>query len=81
MSDNVEQPVVTEPVVASKPQFNFIKFWTKGSGNLTSHSGGLSQGQVDFLKGLTVGDRLVMYKENDGSYTLKRFKRENEMRR
>lgn len=86
MNDNTQEVVVTQneqPVTQeqTKYDFQFVRFWVKDSGNLTSHSKGLTPGQVEFFKSLVVDDRLVMYKERDGSYTLKRFKRENELKR
>ncbi len=55
-----------------------VNFWVNKSGNLNSHHTGLSQEQVDSLKSLKVGDRLVVWQENkrrketDPHYVLKR---------
>lgn len=55
-----------------------ISFWSKESGNLMSHSGGLTNEQIQALKELKEGDRLILWhnkreKESDSSYTLKKF--------
>lgn len=38
-----------------------ISFWKKETGNMMTHSGGLTQEQVEFLQGLKKGDRLLMF--------------------
>lgn len=54
-----------------------VNFWVNKVGNLNSHHQGLSQEQVDALKSLKVGDRLVMWeekkrsKETDPHYVLR----------
>lgn len=62
-----------------------VSFWKKESQNLMSHGKGLTQDQVDALKELKVGDRLIIWKndrktdESHSDYALKVFeKREKE---
>ncbi len=38
-----------------------IAFWKKESGNFMNHSQGLSVEQIEFLKSLKPGDRLIIY--------------------
>lgn len=45
-----------------------IIFWKKESGNYMSHGKGLSQDQVDILKKLKVGDRLIIYTRDEKEY-------------
>lgn len=53
-----------------------VPFWSKETGNLMSHANGLTPEQVEYLKTLEVGDRLIMwFNKIDGpskpSYNLK----------
>jgi len=41
-----------------------IPFWTKHTGNLLSHPNGLTEEQVESLKQLRVGDRLIIWDEH-----------------
>jgi len=55
-----------------------IKFWSKDSGILMSHSTGLTNEQVQMFRELREGDRLVLWhnkrvRQTDPSYTLKRY--------
>lgn len=38
-----------------------IPFWSKETGNLMSHKTGLTPEQIEYLKQLKVGDRLIMW--------------------
>jgi hypothetical protein len=60
-----------------------IGFWSKESGNLLSHSTGLTAEQVTFLKQLKPGDRLILWLNTNedsrtANYTLKVFKSKKE---
>ena len=53
-----------------------IAFWSKETGNLMSHTKGLTMEQVQELKSLKEGDRLILWhntreKDSDSSYTMK----------
>lgn len=55
-----------------------VSFWSKESGNFLSHSKGLNEEQVEYLKKLKVGDRLILWKndkkkETDSNLTMKVF--------
>lgn len=55
-----------------------IALWEKDSGNALSHSQGLNAEQVEALKALKVGDRLIMFKntregETQPDFNLKQF--------
>ncbi len=55
-----------------------IAFWSKDTGNLLSHSKGLTAEHIQALKELKEGDRLILWlnkreKDSDSSYTLKVF--------
>lgn len=55
-----------------------IGFWVKETGNLMSHGEGLLQHQIDALKELKPGDRLILWKNEVGStsnYTFKVYKK------
>lgn len=41
-----------------------IPFWRKDSGSIMTHQQGLTQDQLDALKELKVGDRLILWLEN-----------------
>lgn len=56
-----------------------ISFWIKETGNMLSHTSGLSKEQIEALQSLKEGDRLILWKnesknENTPNYTLKVFK-------
>jgi len=56
-----------------------IPFWSKETGNLMSHSNGLTPEQVEYLKQLKVGERLILWfnkteNANQPSYTMKVFR-------
>lgn len=56
-----------------------IAFWLKDSGNALSHGQGLTKEQVEALKDLKEGDRLIMFSNKEGgetrpNYSLKVFK-------
>lgn len=56
-----------------------VSFWSKETGNLMSHTAGLTPEQIIALKGLKQGDRLILWlntreKDSDASYTLKVYK-------
>lgn len=56
-----------------------IGFWKKETGNLMSHGSGLNGEQVEALKDLKEGDRLIIWRntkksESSPEYTLKVFK-------
>jgi len=60
-----------------------IHFWSKESGNLMSHSKGLTPEHTLNLKELKEGDRLILWfnkreKGTDSSYTLKIYKPKEE---
>ncbi len=47
-----------------------IGLWTKNTGNLMSHSAGLSHEELQYIKNLKVGDRLIVWlnqKKTDAS--------------
>lgn len=54
-----------------------IRFWQKDSGNLLAHKEGLNDVQLEFLKDLKEGDRLILWRDKfeDGTvaYKLKIF--------
>ena len=55
-----------------------IGFWIKDTGNFMTHAKGLTQEQIDFLKTLKLGDRLILWKNSRGSevspdYTLAKY--------
>lgn len=54
----------------------YLKFWAKESGNLMTHGDGLTKEQVEDLKSLKEGDRLIMWRnkrerDSDAHYSLK----------
>ncbi len=56
-----------------------IGFWKKETGNLMSHGSGLNGEQIEALKDLKEGDRLIIWRntkktESTPEYTLKIFK-------
>lgn len=57
-----------------------VPFWSNGGKTITSHAGGLTAEQVEFLQNLQVGERLVIFhngeelENNRPNYTLKRSK-------
>lgn len=55
-----------------------IHFWSKESGVLMSHSAGLTPEQIQELKQLREGDRLILWfnkkrHEHEASYTMKQY--------
>ena len=44
-----------------------IAFWKKGSGNQLSHVKGLTKGEVEFLRNLKEGDRLILWENKPES--------------
>ena len=42
-----------------------IPFWKKETGNLMNAQPGLTEDQIDFLKSLKVGDRLIIWREHE----------------
>ncbi len=54
-----------------------INFWSKESGNLLSHGKGLTPEQIQYLRQLKEGDRLILWfngakeRPTDASYNLK----------
>lgn len=55
-----------------------IGFWKKETGNLMSHSGGLTPDQIDFLHSLLPGDRLICWQntkrmDTDPDYSLAKY--------
>ena len=57
-----------------------IGLWKKPTGNLMSHGAGLSEEQVKALQELKVGDRLIVYsnnnaKDNQPNFTIKIYKK------
>ena len=59
-----------------------ISFWSKDTGNLMSHSKGLTSEQIMALKELKEGDRLILWHnqvklETDSSYTLRKHEPKN----
>jgi hypothetical protein len=58
-----------------------IQVWAKDTGNLLSHTKGLTEDQIKALQNLKVGDRLIVYKNNKMSetspdFTIKVYKKE-----
>lgn len=55
-----------------------IAFWLKDTGNMLSHSKGLTPNDIQALKELKEGDRLILWhnqvrNDTDSSYTLRKF--------
>lgn len=60
----------------------YLSFWKKNSGNALTHVKGLTQEQVDALRELKVGDRLILFSNDvDGetkpAFTLKKARLED----
>lgn len=56
-----------------------VSFWKKSSGNLFSAKSGLTTAQVEFLRQLKPGDRLVIWvneEEDAPDFTLRLYKQE-----
>ena len=56
-----------------------IGFWSKETGNLMSHSSGLTMEQVTYLRQLKQGDRLILWLNTNedskaSNYSLKVYK-------
>ncbi len=60
-----------------KPKGLYVGFYmNEDNGHCKSHSKGLTEEQVEELKKLKVGDRLILFKsdrENTADYALKRY--------
>lgn len=50
-----------------------LRMWKRDSGNHLSHSNGLRTEEVQALHALVEGDRLILWQNDDGSVTLKKF--------
>ena len=60
-----------------------IRFWIKDSGNGMSHKEGLSQQQIDELRQLEPGDRLILWKnkrekDSDSHFNLRVYNKKEE---
>lgn len=47
---------------------NKLGFYKKESGNFTTHKGGLTEEQVEFLQSLKPGDRMIIYINRNKAY-------------
>lgn len=50
-----------------------IRLWPRDTGNYLSHSNGLRLEDTQALHALREGDRLILWQNDDGSVTLKKF--------
>lgn len=49
-----------------------VKFWQTSGKNFITHANGLTLDQIGFLKSLQLGDRLIIFVNEDGTLTLKK---------
>ena len=55
-----------------------IKFFPTKAGNMVSHHAGLTFAQIQFLKGMKVGQQLIMYSNEDGTAMLRQLPQHEE---
>lgn len=53
--------------IAGERRIRNVKFWKSEKGFYLSHTRGLTQDQVDFLRNLQPGEKLIIFAEKDDS--------------
>lgn len=49
-----------------------VKFWQTSGKNFITHGNGLTLDQIGFLKSLQLGERLIIFVNDDGTLTMKK---------